>query len=178
MNKKSLEFRVRSRRSRLFFYLLWIKIISKLKGSSRKSEKQVNPEAKLLVEQNAVNTVRAYYQKLGFDVASVEKDNCGWDLTATHPNGTKRLIEVKGLSGQQISVQITPNEYKALKKRHKNYILAVYTNAIVSPVLHIFMIHKQADGVFKAYDDDGNILEFVESVSAVAQLIPKKNSDS
>ena len=135
--------------------------------------KQINLEAKLLVEQNAINAVRTYYQELGFDVESVEKDNCGWDLTATHPNGTKRLIEVKGLSGQQISVQITPNEYKTLKECHRDYILAVCTDALVSPELHIFMIRKQADGVFKACDDDGNVLEFMESVSAVAQLIPK-----
>lgn len=140
--------------------------------------KQVNLEAKLLVEQNSINAVRAYYQKLGFEVKSVEKDNCGWDLTATHPNGIKRLIEVKGLSGQQISVQITPNEYKTLKECHKEYILAVCTDALSSPELHIFMIRKQPDGVFKACDDDGNILELVESVSAVAHLIQKKNCES
>lgn len=132
--------------------------------------KIVNLEAKLLVEQNAINAARAYYKKLGFDVESVEKDNCGWDLTATHPSGAKHLIEVKGLSGQKISVQLTPNEYKTLKKRRDNYILAVCTNALSTPDLHIFMIHKQDDGVFIACDDDGNILEFVESVSVVAQL--------
>ncbi|WP_165177652.1 DUF3883 domain-containing protein [Desulfovibrio sp. ZJ369] len=132
--------------------------------------KSVNLEAKLLVEQNAVDATKAYYQELGFKVKSVEKDNCGWDLTAKHPGGVKLLIEVKGLSGQQISVQLTPNEYKTLKERHDDYILAICTNALATPDLHIFMIRKQNDGVFIACDDDGNILEFVESVSAVAQF--------
>lgn len=132
--------------------------------------KNINLEAKLLVEQNAVNAVRAYYRELDFEVESVEKDNCGWDLTATHPSGAKRLIEVKGLSGQKISVQLTPNEYKTLKERHDNYILAVCTNALSTADLHIFMIRRQDNGFFIACDDDGNILEFAESVSAVAQL--------
>lgn len=131
--------------------------------------KTVNLEAKLHVEQNAVNAARAYYRELGFEVESVEKDNCGWDLTATHPNGAKHLIEVKGLSGQQISVQLTPNEYKTLKERHDDYILAICTSALTTPDLHIFMIRKQNEGVFIACDDDGNILEFIESISAVAQ---------
>ena len=132
--------------------------------------KNVNLEAKLLVEQNAVNAVRDYYRELGYEVESVEQDNCGWDLTATHPNGAKRLIEVKGLSGQIISVQLTPNEYETLRECHANYILAVCTNALSTPDLHIFMIRRQDDGVFIACDDDGNISEFAESVSAVAQL--------
>ncbi len=131
--------------------------------------RSVNLEAKLLVEQNAVDAAKAYYQELGFEVISVEKDNCGWDLTATHPSGAKHLIEVKGLSGQQISVQLTPNEYKTLKEHHDDYILSICTNALATPDLHIFMICKQNDGVFIACDVDGNILEFVESISAVAQ---------
>lgn len=132
-------------------------------------QKSITLEAKLLVEQKAVSAAIEYYRDLGFEVESVEKDNCGWDLTATHPSGAKHLIEVKGLSGQQISVQLTPNEYKTLKKRHNDYILAVCINALATPDLHIFMICKQNDGAFIAYDDDGNILEFVESISAVAQ---------
>ena len=132
--------------------------------------KNINLEARLLVEQNAVNAVRAYYKELGFKVESVEKDNCGWELTATHPSGAKHLIEVKGLSGQQISIQLTPNEYKTLKECYNDYILAVCTDALVTPDLHIFMIRKQDDGVFMACDDDGNILEFAESVSAIAKI--------
>lgn len=131
--------------------------------------KNVNLEAKLLVEQTAVDVVRSYYTNLGFKVESVEKDNCGWDLIATHPSGDLR-IEVKGLSGQKISVQLTPNEYNMLKKYHNDYILAVCTNTLSNPELHIFMICKQDDGGFIACDDDGNILEFSESISAVAQL--------
>lgn len=146
----------------------YISGFNKTKAAST-AQKSITLEAKLLVEQKAVSAAREYYRELGFEVESVEQDNCGWDLTATHPSGAKHLIEVKGLSGQQISVQLTPNEYKTLKERHNDYILAVCINALATPDLHIFMICKQNDGVFIAYDDDGNILEFVESISAVAQ---------
>lgn len=132
--------------------------------------KNMDVDAKLLVEQTAVKTVTQYYEDLDYEVQSVEDDNVGWDLTATHKNnGTELFIEVKGLSGECVSVQLTPNEYKTMKNKHNKYILAVCTKTLTKPELHIYTISRQEKDEFYAIDDDGNILEFVEYTSAIAQ---------
>ena len=47
----------------------------------------------------------SYYEKLGYIVTSVERDNVGWDLTAVL--GERELkLEVKGLSGSQVVVEL------------------------------------------------------------------------
>lgn len=134
-----------------------------------KAHPNKNIENKLLVERNAVNAVINYYENLGFTVESVEKDNVGWDLETTHPDGTQYFIEVKGLAGDEISVQLTANEYRALRKEYKKYILAICTNSLDDPIIHIFSIIRDG-GEICACDDDGNILDFIESVAAIARM--------
>lgn len=130
---------------------------------------QKNIDHKLLVEKNAVEAVKAYYEQLGFTVVSVEKDNVGWDLEASSPAGTEYLIEVKGLAGVDISVQLTPNEYRALKQEHRKYILAICTDSLNELKIHIFSIIKEGEELY-ASDDDGNLLDFIESVAATAKI--------
>ncbi|MBD5626126.1 MAG: DUF3883 domain-containing protein, partial [Desulfovibrio sp.] len=128
-----------------------------------------NIDHKLLVEKNAVEAVKAYYEQLGFNVVSVEKDNMGWDLEASSQGGTGYLIEVKGLAGVDVSVQLTPNEYRALKKEHRKYILAICTDSLNEPKIHIFSIIKEGEDIY-ASDDDGNLLDFIESIAATAKI--------
>lgn len=108
------------------------------KPNSRKAgiPRSNDPLKKAAVEKAAIKTCCSHFEALGYDVASVEKDNLGWDLEAT--SGKTRLrIEVKGLSGIAFSIELTPNEYNAFVLHRPDYRLAVVTNALKSPQLHV-----------------------------------------
>lgn len=95
-----------------------------------------DPDHNAKVEQAAVDTVRDYYERNGYRVESVEKDNVGWDLEAFSGNLQLR-VEVKGLSGVSAVAQLTPNEYKAFAELTSSYRLAIVTSALSSPNLTI-----------------------------------------
>ena len=84
------------------------------------------------MERSAIELTMDYFEKkLTYDVRSVEKDSLGWDLSAKHRvAGELVQVEVKGLSGNQIAVELTPNEYKKMKKHKKTYRICVVTNAL------------------------------------------------
>ncbi len=44
-----------------------------------------------------------------------QKDNCGWDLEYMQA-GRSLCVEVKGLSGAALGVELSPNEYAAMKR--------------------------------------------------------------
>ena len=100
-------------------------------------------ERKVKVEQAAIKTCCQHYEKLGYTVSSVEKDNLGWDLVATLPRSSLR-IEVKGLSGTNFSVELTPNEFLAFDTKAADYRLAVVTDALGSPSLSICRFSQEA----------------------------------
>lgn len=66
----------------------------------------------------------------------MEKDNLGWDLEVKSGKTLLR-IEVKGLSGDGFSVELTPNEFNAFSEMSAGYRLAVVTNALNSPELYV-----------------------------------------
>ena len=85
-------------------------------------------EKKRAVEDAAIRSARQYYENHGYEVISVEKENKGWDLEC-HENGKVRFaVEVKGLSGGDIRIELTPNEFRASQR--KNFRLAVVTHAL------------------------------------------------
>jgi hypothetical protein len=92
------------------------------------------------VEAAAIAFVRGY---LGREQEDRQKDNCGWDLEYTRDR-QKLCLEVKGLSGSAIAVELTPNEYAAMKRAMTNtfsegeYRLAVVCNALIKPELFLF----------------------------------------
>jgi hypothetical protein len=94
---------------------------------------------RLAVELAAVKLVWQHYADLGYELVSVEKDNVGWDLEAIVDRLRLRL-EVKGLSGAQMAVELTPNEYRAFTNptNQASYRLCVVTEALTTPLLHVF----------------------------------------
>lgn len=130
---------------------------------------QPDIERRVKIEKNAIQAVMDYYESLNFNVVSVEKDNLGWDLTATHANGIEYFIEVKGLSGKDITAQLTPREYSTLKAKRGRYILAICTECLDAPVIHIFANFEYKDKMY-GYDDYGNIIIFDESIAAIAKI--------
>lgn len=151
-------------RSALFYFALHseknktlnklIKYISSKGLSENENNKKANRgnlnrqseiEKRILVEKNAINVAINYYAaRYGLNnIKSVEKDNVGWDLEIN--TGTVKLkVEVKGLSGNSMSVELTPNEFKALNKRHENYFLFIVTEALSKkPNYEIFTVHRK-----------------------------------
>lgn len=100
-------------------------------------KRKVDVFKKQQVEISAVETTIQYYEQLGYIVISKEKDNVGWDLEASNTMETL-LLEVKGLSGKIVSIELSPNEYQKSKKFSNKYRLCIVTNALIKPKLEIF----------------------------------------
>jgi len=107
-----------------------------------KRNKGNDPEHNAKVEKSAIQKTIRYYEDLGYQVNSVEKDNVGWDLEAK-VGRNKLLIEVKGLSGKSLSIQLTPNEFRAFSEKSQNYRLSIVTNALIKPMLAICRYSKE-----------------------------------
>ncbi|HVK18913.1 MAG TPA: DUF3883 domain-containing protein [Fimbriiglobus sp.] len=104
-------------------------------GSSPR--RQPDPLIRQRVEQVAIERTTAHFVGLGYRVDSFEQDNIGWDLTAAL--GKRELkLEVKGLSGSRIVVELTPNEYTAMQDHRDSYRVCVVTDALTEPCLEIF----------------------------------------
>ena len=99
-------------------------------------------ERKAEIEKSAIRLCCEHFEGLSYSVDSVEKDNVGWDLEATSGE-TSLQIEVKGLSGSTLALELTPNEYKAFAERSESYRLAVVRNALESPELIICRYSKE-----------------------------------
>ena len=129
---------------------------------SKGSPKQADPLKRLAVEKRAVKIVTDHYSKLGYEVESFEKDNLGWDLSATNNKMTLKL-EVKGLSGENVIAELTPNEFKNLGIDKSYHRLCIVTSALKNPVLRIFAFSSDTS---EWISDDGSVLKFQELVGA------------
>lgn len=100
-------------------------------------------ELKNKVEKVAMECVTNYYKEMKYTVTDKSKNNLGWDLEAYKGKHIVR-IEVKGLSGMEISVDLTRNEYAKMREYKDNgYRLAVVTNALSKPTPYIFEFSKE-----------------------------------
>lgn len=109
-------------------------------NTTKKSKQDQN--RKIKIEKIAISQCISHFKRIGYTVTSVEKDNLGWDLEATSGK-TIIQIEVKGLSGDKFSIELTPNEYKAFSEQSDKYRLAVVTNTLESPNLYICRYSKE-----------------------------------
>jgi hypothetical protein len=108
----------------------------------RPLQRQIDPFKKQQVEKAAIELTIKHYENLDYIVLSKEKDNVGWDLEATNNNETL-LLEVKGLSNNITSIELTPNEYKKSIDKKLNYKLCIVTSALINPLLEIFSFNEQ-----------------------------------
>lgn len=134
----------------------------KSKRVNKSFSKKVDIQAKKKVEKIAVEKVVKEYTNRGFKVSSCETENLGWDLEATHKKTFLR-IEVKGLSGDKISVEITPNEYKMMQKFKESYRLCVVTECLESPILYTFSYSNEKNAWLS---EDGEELFIDQIISA------------
>ncbi len=123
--------------------------------------RQNDPLKRIEVETRAIKVVTRHYERLGYVVSSVERDNVGWDLNAI--NGEVSLkLEVKGLSGKEISTELTPNEYNNLKKHNRKYRICIVTEALLSPRLNVFYF---SNDIGKWTSENGTTLKLEEMIS-------------
>ncbi|MEE1241882.1 MAG: DUF3883 domain-containing protein [Bacteroidaceae bacterium] len=138
-----------------------------VKPKSRMPKPDINVEAKIVVEKAAISAVTSYYKEQGYTIYSVESENKGWDLEAYKGKSMLR-IEVKGLSGSDLSVHITKNEYSQMKSANNyNYRLCVVTNAVSSPRLWTFAYDN---GIWICEQDYETELLFEEHIAAIAYI--------
>jgi hypothetical protein len=116
-------------------------------GKSRGTKAwQRDLEARLRVERKAIRAVGKHFQALGYTIRDVQKDSKGWDLEATRDSIVLRL-EVKGLALQFQTVELTPNEFSAMKKHESSFRLCVVSNLLDAalPKLQIYEYSPEAE---------------------------------
>jgi len=124
---------------------------------------QPDPWKRKKVEDKAIARTIQHYEALGYIVDSREKDNLGWDLEATRESKSLKL-EVKGLSGSELLIELTPNEYQRMRQHETSYRICVVTEALSEkPSLKVFAFSPERNAW---EDEDGNSLIIKEVVSA------------
>ncbi len=136
------------------------------KGSSKGVPRQIDILKRQKIEARAIKIVSKYYKQKGYKITSVEKDNVGWDLNAIF-NEIEIKIEVKGLSGPQIVIELTPNEYTHLNKYSDSYRLCVVTDTLTKPKLKIFSYSADIE---RWADEHNNLLSLEPLTGARARL--------
>jgi hypothetical protein len=114
--------------------------LTKIKGKKVKQPMwQVDAEKRKKVELAAMELTAEYYTQLGFDVYDVHEKNYGWDMEA-RKGKEKLLLEVKGLSGNELTVELSANEYAKSKKHKKDFRICIVNNALDKnkKQLHVF----------------------------------------
>jgi hypothetical protein len=150
--------------------------------SSGKSPRQPDAELRRKIEQAAIDHATGHYTSpLGGNrsVKSVELDGKGWDLEATAADGDVINIEVKGLSGPQIVVELTPNEYAMMKVQRERYVIYILSSALdANKKAHIFRFDSSQSSrsnlVWEA--DDGRVLDIKELLAATIGRIASLSS--
>ena len=108
-------------------------------------------------EKRAIDDIKAFYEKKGYKVESVESKNCGWDLEATIGN-IKLLLEVKGLNGKFYSINLSENEYNKLKENEDKYRICIVSNCNSSAKnRHIKILKFENNEFFDENDKEDKI---------------------
>lgn len=108
-------------------------------------------------EKRAIDDIKAFYEKKGYKVESVELKNCGWDLETTIGN-IKLLLEVKGLNGKFYSINLSENEYNKLQENQENYRICIVSNCNSSAKnRHIKILKFENNEFFDENDKEDKI---------------------
>ncbi len=123
--------------------------------------RQCDPLLRQKVEVAAVSVTTKHFSSMDYSVGSVERDNMGWDLNAVYGSRWLRL-EVKGLSGSEAVVDLTPNEFAAMQRHRDSYRLCIVTNALSRPRLEVFAYSPEMAGWTSA---DGRLLRIEKFIA-------------
>jgi hypothetical protein len=99
-------------------------------------------------------------------VRSVERDYVGWDLEAERDSVVLK-IEVKGLSGNVVVFDVTPNEYIKMQQEANYRICVVNSVLSTNKILRVFSFNP----ISSAWEDEeGRQLIINEIISARMEL--------
>lgn len=90
---------------------------------------QHDAKLRLEIEFAAMKETAKYFENKNYVVKYRHKENLGWDLEATLGKQTL-LLEVKGLSGDFVAVDFTPNEYTNSKINKRHYRICIVSNTL------------------------------------------------
>jgi hypothetical protein len=99
-------------------------------------------ESRKQTEEAAIRFVQAELHVRGFTVLDRQRDNCGYDLLATSPQG-RLLVEVKGTASTAPRFIISRNEYRC-SVIEPDWRLFVVTSARSAPCLHEYDANAMA----------------------------------
>jgi len=126
--------------------------------------RQVDPEKRIKVEKAAIEVVTKHFEGIGYHVRSVQEDNVGWDLEANKKD-EEIMLEVKGLSGDAIRIELTPNEYEKASEYFLDCKICIVANALGDkPQLHVFSCNEE-NGPWT--DKAGMALEVEKRIAAI-----------
>ncbi len=96
-----------------------------------------DPATNRRVEIAAVGKVTQWYESEGWSVASVERDNCGYDLLCRR-DGREEHVEVKGTQGKTPAFIITANEYRQSQADEMFKLCVVVSALSTSAEMHTY----------------------------------------
>ncbi len=137
----------------------------RIKRSSSGQRWQPDVEKRAKVERMAEEAVAMWYEERGFSISRVQRENLGWDLEAIKHGERVLQLEVKGLSGSSIIVEMTPNEYGQMKKRYHTFRLCIVTQADKpkSRKIHHLRFQKHQPVL---EDEEGRAFQLAEVIGA------------
>lgn len=146
----------------------------KSEKNSGPGKRQTDPELRKKIELAAVRHATEFYKSVeggSRTVHSVERDGVGWDLNVTAPTGEVLKVEVKGLSGSEITVELTPNEYMKMLSPaiRTDYVVYIVTEADTSRANSHIFLHDKASSKGKSLvwaTADGRLLKIEERIAA------------
>jgi hypothetical protein len=92
------------------------------------------------VEEASIRAARAELKKQDYDCQSRERDNVGFDLEATHKDGSVLHVEVKGTAGKQPRFFMTANEHGY--REAAEWRLAMVVDALTQPKVNIYALRE------------------------------------
>lgn len=91
--------------------------------------RQSDLEQRQKIERTAMEVTTRWYEEHAYKVNRVHKQNLGWDLQASLKSEKPLLLEVKGLSRSEITIELTPNEYAQMQNHKEDYRICVVSSA-------------------------------------------------
>ncbi len=131
--------------------------------SGRRWQQDVEKRAR--VEKMAEEAVARWYSERGYSISGVQHECFGWDLEASKPRERVLQLEVKGLSGSSVLIELTPNEYRQMKKRCQTFRLCIVTQADKLKDQKIHQLRFQRNSS-QLEDDEGRVFRLAEVVGA------------
>jgi hypothetical protein len=123
----------------------------------RGTPRQPDTLTRLAVEAASMKLAMAYFD----DAVDVSAKARGWDIEARDSKG-QLLIEVKGLSGQSVNVELTPNEYDKMRALRDRYVLFVVTNSLTQhPLARTFRFRPESSSWASAAGEELVIAEML-----------------